>query len=367
MIELRVNGQPYTGFTSLNYSRSMENLTGQFSFVATNADNTEFPIKAGDECAILVNDTPIITGFIDALSPSLSTSSNLVNIQGRDKTADFVDSTLNAGSVELVAPISLKEVIEKTVASLGQSLKVINNVSGLEDFTAEDLISAEAGQNAFDFVEKFARKRQVLLTTNGIGDIVITRSSDEIIDYEIVNRFGGDENNVKTSSIAYNNSRRYNQYIMVSQANLTSLNNFGIADLDQVVDSKNDPVIDSEIREGRVLHLVAEKSSSPEQNRLRATWEANFRKAQSQKYNSTTDDFALPRTNEPFPVNALVPVVDDSAGITAIMLIESVGLSLDSSGGTETSFGIVPRNAYSLKLEEPVNEKKANAIGFNFT
>ena len=370
MISLEVNGQPYDNFKSLSFSRSLETLCGQFSFVATSEQISQFPIKRRSSARVLVNGFPLITGFIDAQTPFISSGENVVNIQGRDKTEDFLDSTLNAGSVELSAGVTLKEVIERTVAALGQTLTVIDAVGTLEPFNeAEDLVSAEAGQNAFKFVEMFCRKRQVLLTTDGNGNIVITRSSKEFINYRILNRKGDDEatqfNNVKTATVSYDDSKRFNKYIVVSQQNPIALNFSGDVDLGDVVSVESDVVIDKEIREGRVLHIVAEKSSAPENAKKRAQWEANFRKAQSRKYRSTTDDFLIPGTTQPFPINRLVNVIDDDNDISAEMLIESIGLSLIVSGGTETSFSLVERDAYTLKLEEPITQKTSNLLGFN--
>lgn len=363
MIRLEVNGQPFDNWISISFSRSMEQLSGSFSFVASKADQTAFPIKRRSSVRVVVNDTPLITGFMDALTPFISSSENRVNIQGRDKTQDLIDSTLNASTIELNAPISLSRVIETVISRLGLDINVINNVSDLEDFTQEDIISAESGQGAFDFIEKFARKRQVLLTSDGDGNVVITRSSNELINYQIINRKDGQGNNVKSATIAYDDSKRFNQYIVVSQENLVTSNNFGQPDLEQVVDVENSPVIDPEIRPGRILHIVAEKSSSPDEALKRAQWEANFRKSQSLKYNSTTDDFLIPDTEQPFPINRLVTVNDEDNDIQSIMLIEAISLNLDVGGGSRTSFSLVPRNAYTLQLEEPQTEESTNTIG----
>ena len=42
---------------------------------------------------------------------------------------------------------------------------------------AEDLASPEPGENAFAFIEKYAKKRQVLLTSDSSGRIVIDANS----------------------------------------------------------------------------------------------------------------------------------------------------------------------------------------------
>lgn len=354
---------PYDNWKSLSFSRSMENLNGQFSFVASKADDGQFPIKRRSKCRVLINSVPVITGFIDAMTPAVSVDENAINVQGRDRTADFLDSTLNAGSVELQEGITLQGIIEKTVQSLGQDLEVIDEVGDLEPFSINDLASSEASEGAFDFCEKFCRLRQVLLTTNGDGNLVITRSSEQLIDFALINRKDGVENNVKTASISYDDSQRFNRYIVVSQGNPIGLNLGGAPDLDQIVDSEGAEAVDEEIRTGRVLYLTAEKSATPDDNRKRALWEANWRKSQSLKYNATSDDFTIPETGEPFTINRLIKVQDQDNDVQAIMLIEAISISSSVDGGTIASFGLVPRDAYTTKLEQPVVQEASSQIG----
>lgn len=359
-LKLEVDGVPFDTYLSFSVSRSMENFSGSFSMTATDADVKGFPIKLGSLVKATINGFPILTGYVEKTSPSVSASSHEVTIDGRDVTADLIDSTLDASSVELTTPISLEEVIARVQAAVGTRLKVINNVPGLKPYGADELVSCKAGDGAFAFLEKFARKRQVLLNTDGLGNITISRNSEEEAEFAIFNDKDGNLlNNVLSSSASYDNSDRFRDYVVVSQANLTTTPSFGDEpDLDAMVSVKSSVITDSEIRPGRTMVIVAEKNSSIAEAIERAKWEANVRKARSRTYSVTLDGLVMPGTSKPYPINRLVEVSDEAVSIFSIMLVKSASFSV-SADSSETSLELVNPDAYTLELAEPEKKSKA--------
>lgn len=325
----------------------------------TDAELNWSGIKCGSNVKATINGFPILSGYVEKISPSVSASDHSVSIEGRDITADLIDSTLNAGSVELVPPVTLEQIIARVQTAVGTEIKVINEVPGLKPYGLDELVSYKAGDAAFSFLEKFARKRQVLLNTDGKGAIVISRNSKESAPFSIVNRrVDNGANNVLSSSASYDFSERFRDYVVVSQANLVGSSNFGEPDLDAVVSVKSGVVTDTEVRKGRVLNIVAEKNSSIAEALERAKWEANIRKARSLKYSVTLDGITIPGTPNPYQINRLVEVIDEVANISSVMLIKSASFSVSASS-SETSLELTSPDAYTLELEEP--EKKSQA------
>ncbi|KKL58071.1 hypothetical protein LCGC14_2229060 [marine sediment metagenome] len=174
----------------------------------------------------------------------------MISISGRDKPADIIDSTLDSkapnGEVfsDLRPPITLKTVIERTIASLGAApgqagsaeISVVDEVIPDPFNEAEDLISPEPGDNAFEFIEKWARKRQVFLTSNGDGDVVIARGSEIQIDAFLIHRVNSDDNNVISWSVDYDLTTRFNRYKMPSQRNLIALILAGLTSIETIVE-----------------------------------------------------------------------------------------------------------------------------------
>jgi len=365
MIALEVGGVPFTNFLSMTIKKSMEDLSGTFNFRASNADKTTFPIKAGDAVKITYYNSKnkpfvLITGFVDMITPSVDPNSHDVYIQGRDVTCDIVDSTLGEGSVIFNNEATLTQIIQTALASIGSSIKIINQAGTITNPSSIERPQGQAGQGVFDFIEKQARLRAVLLTTDGLGNLIITRTGTDDSKFTILNQYNNSKNNVLYSSATYDLSKRFNKYICVSQKNLVAMND-SEEDSGQEDDAAaneiaidNGIAYDKDIRAGRTLTLVVENASSSDQLTQRAKWEASVRKARSLTYTASVYGMENPETNNVFVFNQLVNVIDDNEGLSVQMLIKSLVFTVEVDGGTTTQFECVDRNAYSLDLNEPI-------------
>ena len=362
MIKLEIDGTPFDNFISLSVTRSMENFSGTFDFTASNADASVFPIKTGSACKITYFNsksvpTVLLTGWIEVITPSITASSHDVSIQGRDVTCDIIDSTLSQDSVQFSAQPTLVEIIKTVVASIGLKLSVINNAGTIDAFTPSDLVAGEAGQGAFEFLEKQARRRQVLLTTDGLGNIIITRTGTVDSGFMLLNSPNEIENNVLTASATYDMSQRYYKYVCTTQKNITGQNampeDSDEGDEDSVSGLIGAPAYDTAIRKTRVLVTLPDSATNDDQLKQMAIWEANIRRARSRTYAATTEGMENPSTGKLFDINQLIQINDSTNGIKAKMLVKQLVYSLDVSGGSSTAFSCVDKDAYSLDLSEP--------------
>ena len=356
-MKLEVNGVSYENFLSASVEIRLDALSNTFSFAA--ASTGELPFRGGESCRVLVEDEVVLTGFIEIVSGDYSNGDHNISIQGRDKTGDFLDSSIEAIS-DIRPELHLQQVIEKIINNIGADISVVDEVNPALFNKAEDLVTPESGDNAFQFVEKLARKRHVLLTSNADGNIVITRASGELINGKIKNLLGDDSNNVISASFSYDTTGRYNIYKFDSSLALVPLNNAGDTKLEDVVDQSG-TVTDPDSRIGRQLILVAESPFSSGEDNDRATWEANIRRARGRVYSAVVNGYRDLDGNL-WQVNKLVPVQDTYAGIDADMLINTVTFTFDIQNGRQTVMSFVEENAYTLTLEEP----KAETIGAGF-
>ncbi|MCW8930006.1 MAG: hypothetical protein OQL19_07205 [Gammaproteobacteria bacterium] len=358
-IELQVNGKQYSQFKSAEVTIRIDALSNTFNFQATASKGLPLPFQGGDECKIIVDNTTVLTGSIEIVEVDYSSGSHSIALSGRDKTGDLLDSTLDSIS-DINAPITLKKLIEKIISTLGLDIQVIDTVNPASFNKAEDIASPEPGQSAFSFIEQYARKRQVLLTSNANGDIVITRASGTKINAFLQNVIGSNSNNIIRGNVSYDTTGRYNKYKFASSLNTTALNFAGFVPIKNVVSQKG-IYTDAAIRAGRQLVLVSEDAFSDKQNADRAKWEANIRKARGRVYSVTVEGFTN-QINELWDINTAVLVVDDFAGINAYMLINSVTYSYSLDEGSITTLGLVNENAYTLTLSEPKVEKIARGL-----
>lgn len=357
-LTLQVGGVQYDSFVSASVEIRLDALSNLFSFELSSKDGRPLPFLGGEAAQVFVDGERVLTGYIERVTASVDDTSHSVNVAGRDRTSDLVDSTLDSFS-DLVAPISLKTIIERTIKNIGSRLSVIDQANPTDFNPAEDLASPEPGDNAFGFIEKLARKRQVMLTSNGDGNVVITRGSGTVIPgAALIHQVDNRGNNVMSSEVEYDLSDRFRTYKSPSQLNLVPLDQAGDTTIESIVDQGSADearAIDTEVRAGRQMVLAAESSFSDGQAQKRAEWERNIRKARAAVYSAVVDGYRN-QVGQLWDVNQVVRVLDDYAGLNAMMLVNSVAFGLTEDEGSTTTLSLVRRNAYSLALAEPSDE-----------
>lgn len=368
-MRIEINGDLYEGFVSASMVSRLDALSKTFSFGATSEEAKPFPFQGGEACKVLVDGELALTGFIELVNVDGDQETHELALQGRGKTGDLLDSSLgnkeNADLSDIQPPITLKRAIERVIAHLGTSLLVVDE-AGPDPFNeAEDLASPEPGQNAFEFIEALARKRQVLLSENELGNIVIVSTPGAEVGAYLQHRVKDNTNNVTSYSVSYDTTGRFNAYRSVNQLNTVPLSLAGTTETSAVVDQTSPVVRDRRIRAGRQHVLVAESMYSAAEGEKRAQWERNVRKARGNAYSATVHGYRN-QAGELWKVNDLVPVMDEYAGIEATMLVNMVTFALDEEVGRTTTLGLVDKNAYSLALaepEEPEEEVSGGLLG----
>jgi prophage tail gpP-like protein len=360
-ILLEVEGTAYSGFTDISVTKNIENLSGEFTFSSTEPEKiNNIPLKNGAVARVLINGIPVITGFIDPIINNIDISTHSISVSGRDKTSDIIDSSAPLG-LNIQSNISLKSVIEKTLIASGNSnVKVIDKVGNLENFSKNDIIQVSVGETIFQFLEKYARKRQVLLNSDGDGNIVIDRASTISTDTKLFFYDGDKEkqNNVKFASPVFDDTGRFYKITMVSQGSPNSGSKYNPSDL---VMSKG-IAYDNEIRKSKQLIILSENTMNKKTLTNRAKWEVNVRRARSIVWNGTVQDVIDSNGNIWMP-NTLVEIIDEVNKINAEMLIKSVTYGLSLTTGTTTLLSCVSSDAYTLQASIDELDARYNKKG----
>lgn len=347
-IELNVRGVPYGNFTTANAKTALDELSGSFNFTAISTQNAPLPFKNGDACEIKVDGVSVINGFIENLQIGYSGNQHRIVVQGRDKTADIIDSSISA--IALSPTISLKAAIEAVLADIGNTNISVKDFSNTEDFTkVEEKINAKVGQNAFEFIEFLARKRQRLLSPDGSGNIAIIKPLGVDIGGGVQNIIGSDSNNILESNVSYDQVDRFRKYIVKSQLDPVPTNFAGNTLVPNMA-AQEGSAEDDEIRPGRQLVIKAEKTSGSTQCGLRADWEARIRKTRGKVYSCSVQGFS-DHKGQLWTPNRIVQVVDQFCDIDAKMLLNSVEYSFDVQSGSISTLGFLDVKAYSQDLE----------------
>jgi prophage tail gpP-like protein len=360
---LRVSGTEYDEFTTASATAQLDAISRSFSFSATSRDGEPLPFRGGEPCQVLVDEEVVLTGFVERVNVDYDSSSHNITVAGRDKTGDVVDSSIT--DLGDIRPLTLKRVIEQVLENLGSTSKVVDRRNPSPFNVAQDVTAPEIGQNAFEFIEGLARVRQVLLTSDGFGNIVILHPTGTPVAATILHNLNSSDNNVLTSSVSYDFTERFRTYINSSQLNMVPLNQTGTeTDPEEIVNKTTPPVTDPGVRVGRQLVIDSESSMFGESEGLdRATWEARIRKTRGQTYSATVTGYRN-QAGSIWAPGQVVRVEDVFAGINARMMINSVTYTLSRDGGRSTDIGLVERNAYQLSLEEPRDEEVGGGLAF---
>ncbi len=374
MILLRVNGEDFNNFIDMSVSNSLQALSGKFEFTATSDDQGNFPFTVGDKVQVLIKELDflvgIANGFIDTITIDYSKNTHTLRVSGRDKTEDIIDSHIK--DIELGATFTLTQLIKKVLTFLEikeNDIKIIDQVGNIDPFLPGELGSATQGETGFSFINKYAEKRQVLLSNDGDGNIVLTRVENPLRNGEILNIKNAPlTNNVKSAKVVYDHSQRFHEYSVITQFNpgAECVNIAGAkcdaADVSTSVNRQGKSFTDGDIRITRKFILIPSSTMTVDTATKRAEWEDALRKARTKKYHVTVQGF-LSNDNLIWQTGQLVKVRDEFASINADLIVSEISYNFGVDGGSTTTLTLLPQDVYKPLLELDALKIKVNQMG----
>lgn len=326
-----MNGETFTGFKQLNVTRSFDDFSGEARIVVSKQPNNLSFIVIGDLVEIELDGVLVLTGYAEVIGDSESIGTHDISFRVRDKVADIIDSSAPDNVKTLEGVSTIAQLCQLVVDGLGLDINVVDNFGGS---IADELKGASVGQNAFDFLNGYARKAQLFLQSNGAADILLQRPEGKLKTLlAFSSRFN--RNNIKESSFEDDVTQRFGKYIVRSNGNIadgsTEMDNFGEA-------------IDDEIRESRVLEMVSSEPMTADECTRAAEEERNVRKARGFKYSCTVAGFSA--NGELWYPGRKVDVRDDEKQINGEFLLREVSWEQSDGGGELTKISVAPPDAY---------------------
>lgn len=175
-ILLKIGGADYGGWVAQRVSRSIEQVAGGFHLELTDRwehDSIPKEIRCGDECQIILGGEAVLTGYVDIVDPYYDETSHYLTVEGRDKTADLTDCSADVDEYEF-ADSDLR-----TLASYFCDKHKIGLEIQTDTGNPFKRFVVQPGETAFSCIERAARQRGVLCTTNGLGDLVLCSRGNE--------------------------------------------------------------------------------------------------------------------------------------------------------------------------------------------
>lgn len=361
MLTLEINGVLYKDAQKIQVFRSLKNFCGFFTATTTANPQNVLPVFIGQTVKVYADDILIFNGYIEQLSPNYTSSSHTISISGRDRTQDVYDSTVS-GKKSFEGVNSYTNILRQVLdAGNLQDIKIIDEVNNIPDFSDTDIVSADVGQTIFDFIEPYSRKNQFLITTNEDGNILLMRAGTERLGISLLHEIGNNENNVLEATLEIDNSKRFNKY--VSKSNLNPFNEEVLEPAD-LVNQTSEQVIDSKIRNSRVLEFNTEEDMDLNKGFNRAKFEANIRRANSLNYSCVVQGNSF--NGNIFKINRKVFVKDTFCQISSDMLIHTVNYNFSIENGSTTQLQLSAPDAYSLQAEQEAREANRSDLGGGF-
>lgn len=345
-VTLTVDGTDYAGWQAININRGIEQVAGTFELTVTErwpGSDTARRIQPGAACTVAIDDDYIITGYIDDVLISCDSLSHSVTIRGRDKTGDLVDCS----AIHKTGSWTNKKLNE-IAADLCEPFGV--SVYAYVEYIGEPFATAaiEQGETVFELLERLARQRGVLLTSNNTGNLVITRAANKAKNTVLTVLKDGE--NIIQASVSNSNRDRYSLYIGKGQS-AGSDGLFGAA--------ANEPsamVNDIHIRRYRPLIVFGEDNATIDSLTKRVTWQRNVNYGRGTNVQITVA--AWRQNTMLWQPNELVKIDSGLLGINDIRLISNVNYTLDDSG-TKTTLTLKNREAFDvLDIPEPADENE---------
>ena len=363
------------------------------NFSITSNDRAGFvPFLAKEPVVALIDSERVLTGFIEKITSKSDAGKHLINYKVIGKTADFVDSKLE--SREFNPPITFKKLIEKVlercgykiIPALPQSLMnnfdlniseneiaVIDNGGALSAKPFSDKIVARDSETAANIIRRYAEKLQLVVSTDGNGNIVISKIGDEKANTIIRNVTPGsvidltdkNQNNVEDASFDLDLSHRYYEYTIKAQKK----------NKDGNITLHSGSAFDEQIRKSRKLVILGNVGMSDSECRKRAEWEVNVRKMKSFKYQVKLAGFRHRadkimdnnfNKNPLWKPNQIVYVIDESHEIDQEMLITNVTYHQNLNDGSCSYLELIDSKAYQLSLDQPILKKLRKSAGDGF-
>jgi prophage tail gpP-like protein len=278
-------------------------------------DQEPIPIAEGELVQLLDDGEAVLLGYVDTSNVNYGGDSHEMTVEGRSKLGDLVDCAAFALGGQFTDQ-RLENIARRLVSPFGITVTTDTDTGDVfRRFALED------GETVHEALERLARARGVLLMSNAIGQLVVTRASE-------ARRIGTPielGRNVEAASRRGSVVDRFATYTVLSQ-------NSG----DDDWNGRSAAHISATAKDGTVgryrpTRIIAEAQVDKSGAQRRADWERNIRAGRSQSLTYTLrgwrdDDGDL------WEPNTIAHVVDEFARVDDDLLITSVALTEDDGG-----------------------------------
>lgn len=359
MIQVFINNKEYTGFKDINVKKPLNGLAGSFEFTTVSSDLAETPVKLYDKVFIRVDGESVLNGYIDPITPSYTVDSHGLAVSGFDKTRDIVDCSIYANT-QYKGPMNFSTLCEKVLKDNGiNDILVFEGQGAFAAYSDVEEVSSKPGKSIFEFLDEQARKKGVLLSSDGNGNLLIYKNTGVASGIILNNKRGESNNTLREGSVSYDMSKRFSKVIVKSQGGSDGF--FGVVRGGIDVENIEGSATDEDVKRNRTKVIISKTATDVVGCTDQAKWEVNKRRSDSAKYTLAVRGHSA-NNGDLYKPGLKVVARDDFADINSIMLINSV-VWAQTLTSKSTELELVANDAYSLNISDPT--KSINKLGDN--
>ena len=330
--QLVVNGLRYSGWKSVRITRSVESLAGSFALEVSDrwdGATAPWPIAEGDTCRVEIGDTIVISGYVRKRRLAAAKDTRTLSYEGSDLAAKLV-----ACSAVLTKWTYYNVDLASFASTLAEPFGIEVNVQAGLALPKLPKIAVSPGDTVYEALRRAAADQGVLLVSDGVGGILITRAGTERAAPLVEGQ------NILTASVEYDGDDRFYRYVVMTQI-------AGTDDASGDATRVQAEAIDEGVTEtDRVLLIRPEKGYSVADARKRADWEARVRAAKAETVTIGVQGWRQP-DGTLWPLNALVHVkAPRLVGVDGDMRISQVENTV-GEGGRVTQLRLVRPDAFT--------------------
>lgn len=327
-LTLHVNDQLYRGWQRVSVTRSMQQLAGTFDLTLTDQwalDDAQLQLLTGQRVQVSIAGTPVLTGWVDEVAPSIGPRQHELRVSGRDAAGDLVDCSVLQNTQEIVGR-NLLQVASSICAPFGISVRTQTNIGAVFATT-----HFEVGETVYELLQTLCRLRGVLCMSDGNGGLVFVRAGSNQATQRI-------DDNVLRGSARRNAQDRFQTYRVLGQQRGTD--NLLAEPAAQAVGE----VTDVGIKRYRPIVIQTDEPASSHECTQRAQWERSVRAGRANSARVTLLGWLDGGT--PWAPNTLIHANYRALGLAGEYLISEVEYAIDDHSGQVTTLTLQPPDAY---------------------
>lgn len=351
-VEVRTPQELLDRWTSLTMTRSLEDVAWSAeleTYDRWSPIDKPIAIAEYDEITITLNDELAFFGNVFTTTNSYDSNSHTFSISARSRSAAIVDcstppktwrgKTLQQIATEVLDPFGLAIIVEESATSAAAG-----------SFAR---IASEDGERVFDFLTRLAKYRGVLVTTDPVGNVIITTAERRPLQGVTLERGKG---KILAASLRRDGSKRYSEYTTKAQLPAAGLDTTEPVTISARVTDAGVPLF-------RPITIMPDGHETRARLKTRAQWERNTRIAQSLEVNYTVAGWEAKKGHLWAP-NDLILVRDRTFGISTDLLVVEATFRL-ASDVESTQLRLAHPNAYVV-AKDPVPRKRKDTEDFGF-